>query len=320
LVASDIPNPIKPPIFLFAFICGSNFFLHSPLRRRSGIALLAETAMLGRSNSGASRMATIQAKSVRRREDIRLLTGQGNYAADAAPAGMAVAIFLRSPYAHARIEHIDTAPARNIAGVIAVYTEADLTDVAPIPGGIGFPRPDGGPAPKIDRKLLASDRVRFVGEPVALVIAESRAAGLEAAEAIVVDYAALPVVTEPVAAMRPGATPVWDDVPDNIGFLWKRGDADGADAALSRSEHVTTLDFTVSRVTANSMEPRGAWACIAGDGRIEVHASHQSPFALRNGMASGNFQIPPTYIRVLPGDVGGSFGMKSGVHLESVLG
>ncbi|WP_158929025.1 xanthine dehydrogenase family protein molybdopterin-binding subunit [Acidisphaera sp. S103] len=264
-------------------------------------------------------MATIQAKSVRRREDLRLLTGQGNYAADAAPAGMAVAIFLRSPHAHARIEHIDITPAREVAGVIAVYTEADLTDVAPIPGGIGFPRPDGGPAPKTDRKLLASDRVRFVGEPVALVIAESRAAGLEAAEAIVVDYEALPVVIEPVAAMRAGAPPVWDDVPDNIGFLWKRGDADGADAALSGSAHVTALDFTVSRVTANSMEPRGAWACIAGDGRIEVHASHQSPFALRNGMANGNFQIPPTDIRVVPGDVGGSFGMKSGVHQESVL-
>ncbi|HEX4366593.1 MAG TPA: xanthine dehydrogenase family protein molybdopterin-binding subunit [Rhodopila sp.] len=264
-------------------------------------------------------MATIQAKSVRRREDVRLLTGQGNYAADAAPGGMAVAVFLRSPYAHARIECIDAAPARDVPGVIAVYTEADLTDVAPIPGGIGFPRPDGGPAPKTDRKLLAADRVRFVGEPVAVVIAESRAAGLEAAEAIVVEYAALPVVTEPVAAMQPGATPVWDDVPDNIGFLWKRGDADGADAALSGSAHVTTLDFTVSRVTANSMEPRGVWACIAGDGRIEVHASHQSPFALRNGMASGNFQIPATDIRVVPGDVGGSFGMKSGVHLESVL-
>jgi carbon-monoxide dehydrogenase large subunit len=264
-------------------------------------------------------MATIQAKSVKRREDLRLLTGQGNYAADAAPAGMAVAIFLRSPYAHAVIERIDAAPAAAVPGVIAVYTAADLTDVASIPGGIGFPRPDGGPAPKTDRPLLAQDRVRFVGEPVALVIASTRAAGLEAAEAIVVDYTGLPVVTEPVAAMAPGAAAVWDDVPDNIGFLWKRGDVDGADAALAGSAHVTALDFTVSRVTANSMEPRGAWACIAADGRIEVHASHQSPFALRNGMASGNFQVAPTDIRVVPGDVGGSFGMKSGVHLESVL-
>ncbi|MDT5135196.1 MAG: aerobic carbon-monoxide dehydrogenase large subunit [Mycobacterium sp.] len=264
-------------------------------------------------------MATIQAKSVRRREDLRLLTGQGNYAADAEPARMAVAIFLRSPYAHARIERIDAAPARAVAGVIAVYTEADLTDVAPIAGGIGFPRPDGGPAPKTDRLLLARDRVRFVGEPVALVIAHSRAAGLEAVEAIVVDYAGLPVVTEPLAAMRQGAPAVWDEVPDNIGFLWKRGDADGTDAALAGSAHVTTLQFGVSRVTANTMEPRGAWASIAADGRIEVHASHQSPFALRNGMASGNFQVAPTDIRVVPGDVGGSFGMKSGVHLESVL-
>jgi aerobic carbon-monoxide dehydrogenase large subunit len=264
-------------------------------------------------------MATIQPKSVRRREDLRLLTGQGNYAADASPPGMVVAIFLRSPHAHARIGHIDTAPAQSLPGVIAVYTAADLTDVAPIAGGIGFPRPDGSPAAKADRPLLARDRVRFVGEPVALVIAESRAAGLEAAEAIVVDYAALPVVIEPVAALAAGAPAVWDDVPDNIGFLWKRGDADGTDAALAASAHVTTLDFTVSRVTANSMEPRGAWARVAEDGRLEVHASHQSPFALRNGMASGNFRIPPTDIRVLPGDVGGSFGMKSGVHLESVL-
>ncbi|MFL5284732.1 MAG: xanthine dehydrogenase family protein molybdopterin-binding subunit, partial [Rhodopila sp.] len=191
--------------------------------------------------------------------------------------------------------------------------------VAPIPGGIGFPRPDGSPAPKTDRPLLAVDKVRFVGEPVALVIAETRADGLAAAEAIEVDYASLPLVTEPAAALASGAPAVWDDVPDNIAFLWQRGDADGAAAALAASAHVTQLDFIVSRVTANSMEPRGAWACVAGDGRLEVHASHQSPFALRNAMASGNFQVPPTDIRVIPGDVGGSFGMKSGVHLESVL-
>ena len=264
-------------------------------------------------------MATMQAKSVRRREDHRLLTGQGNYAADAAPPGMATAIFLRSPHAHARIERIDAEPARLLPGVIAVYTAADLTGVSPIAGGIGFPRPDGSPAPKTDRQLLATDRVRFVGEPVALIIAESRAAGLEAAEAIAVEYAALPLVTHPLGAMAKDAPAVWDDVPDNIGFLWQRGDAAGAEAALAASAHVTTLDFTVSRVTANSMEPRGAWARIAEDGRIELHASHQSPFALRNGIATGNLQIPPTDIRVLPGDVGGSFGMKSGVHVESVL-
>src|ERR1700690_1660320 len=138
-------------------------------------------------------MATIQAKSVRRREDLRLLTGQGNYAADATPPNIAVATFLGSPHAHARISAIDPTHARKHPGVMAAYTAADLADVAPIPGGIGFPRPDGGPAPKTDRPLLAHDRVRFVGEPVALVIASTRAAGLEAAEAIAVDYTALPV-------------------------------------------------------------------------------------------------------------------------------
>ncbi len=264
-------------------------------------------------------MATIQAKSIRRREDLRLLTGQGNYTADATPPNIAVATFLRSPHAHAKIGTIDPTAARTIPGVIAVYAAADLTDVASIPGGIGFPRPDGSPAPKTDRALLAGDRVRFVGEPVALIIAWTRAAAMEAAETIAVDYTALPVVTEPVAALAPGAPAVWDDVPDNIGFLWQRGDADGTESALSRSAHVTTLDFTVSRVTANSMEPRGAWAQIAEDGRIELHASHQSPFGLRNAIAASNFHIPPTDIRVLPGDVGGSFGMKAGVHLESVL-
>ncbi|MDR3536597.1 MAG: xanthine dehydrogenase family protein molybdopterin-binding subunit [Acetobacteraceae bacterium] len=264
-------------------------------------------------------MATMEQKSVRRREDSRLLTGRGNYVADARPDGLLVAVLLRSPHAHATIAAIDTEAARAIPGVAGVFTHADLTDVDPIPGGIGFPRPDGSPAPKTDRALLAHGRVRFVGEPVALVLADSRAAGLEAAEAILVEYDPLPLVTNPLAALAPGAPAVWDDVPDNTGFLWQRGDSPAVEAALKDAAHVTTLDFTVSRVTANSMEPRGAWAEIGPDGRLVVHASHQSPFALRNGLANGNFHTAPTDIRVLAEDVGGSFGMKSGVHQEVVL-
>jgi carbon-monoxide dehydrogenase large subunit len=264
-------------------------------------------------------MATMQTKSVRRREDERLLTGRGNYVSDPRPTGLLNAVLVRSPHAHAAIRTIDTSAAAAMPGVAGVFTHADLTDVASIPGGIGFPRPDGGPAAKTDRALLADGRVRFVGEPVALVLAETRAIAQEAAEAVLVDYDPLPLVTEPEAALAPGAPAVWDDVPDNIGFLWKRGDAPAADAALQDAAHVTTLDFTVSRVTANSMEPRGAWAEIGPDGRLVVHASHQSPFALRNGMANGNFKIAPTDIRVLAADVGGSFGMKSGIHQEVVL-
>lgn len=264
-------------------------------------------------------MATLQSRSVRRREDVRLLTGKGNYAADPHPPGILHAVLVRSPHAHATIGGIDITAARAVPGVIGVFTGADLTDVAPIPGGIGFPRPDGSPAPKTDRALLASDRVRFVGEPVAMVVAETSGAAKDAAEAVAVDYRELPLVTDPIAAMKPGAPTVWDDVPDNIGFLWKRGDGAATDEALRNAAHVTRLQFTVSRVTANSMEPRGAWAELGEDGRMVVHASHQSPFNLRNGMANGNFGIPPTEIRVLAADVGGSFGMKSGVHQEVVL-
>ena len=264
-------------------------------------------------------MSTLESRSVPRREDQRLLTGGGNYAADARRDGMLHAILVRSPHAHATIAAIDATVARGMPGIVAVYVDADLTNVNPIPGGIGFPRPDGGPSAKTDRPLLARGRVRFVGEPVALVIAETRAAGLEAAEAVTADYSELSLVTTVAAAMAQGAPPVWDEYPDNIGYLWKRGDVEKTEANLKAAAHVTKLEFTVSRVTANTMEPRGAWAEIGPDGRMVVHASNQSPFNLRNGMANGNFNIPPTDIRVLPGDVGGSFGMKSGVHQEVVL-
>lgn len=264
-------------------------------------------------------MAGLEQRSVRRREDARLLTGRGNYVADPRPDGLLHAMLVRSPHAHAWFAVTDTAAARGMAEVVGVFTHADLIDVGPIPGGIGFPRPDGGPAPKTHRALLADGRVRFVGEPVAMVLATSRVAAQEAAESVVVDYTPLPVVTDPLAAIAPGAPAVWDAVPDNTGFLWRGGDAAVTEAALAQAAHVTKLDFTVSRVTANSMEPRGAWAEIGADGRIVVHASHQSPFALRNGMASGPFRLAPTDIRVLAGDVGGSFGMKSGVHQEVVL-
>ena len=264
-------------------------------------------------------MATLQGKSIVRREDARLLTGKGNYAADGKRDGMLVAVLVRSPYAHAAFDAIDTTAARDVPGVLGVFTAADLADVGPMPGGIGFPRPDGGPSAKTDRTLLASDRVRFVGEPVALVVAETKGAALEAADAVLVDYHERPVVTDAIAAIRPGAPAVWDEYPDNIGYLWKRGDADRTEHALRDAAHVTRLQFTVSRVTANSMEPRGAWAEVGADGRLVVHPSIQSPYPLRNGLAQNNFKLEPKQIQVLVGDVGGSFGMKSGVQQEYVL-
>ncbi len=264
-------------------------------------------------------MATLQSRSVRRREDVRLLTGKGNYSADPNPPGLLYAVLVRSHYAHATIGGIDVSAAAAMPGVVAVFTAADLTDVGPIPGGIGFSRPDGSPAPKTDRPLLARQRVRFVGEPVAVVLADTVGSGQDAAEAVQVDYQELPLVTDAITALQPDAPKVWDELEDNIGFLWKRGDAEASEAALRSAAHVARLQFTVSRVTANTMEPRAAWAQIGPDGRMVVHAAHQSPYNLRNGMANGNFNVKPTDIRVLTADVGGSFGMKSGVQPEYAL-
>ena len=133
-------------------------------------------------------MIDFEAKPLRRREDGRLLTGTGRYTADLALSDTLHVAFVRSHHAHATIRGIDTSEARSMPGVAAVLTAADLAGVRPIPGGIGFPRPDGSPAPKTDRAILASDRVRFVGEPVAAVLARSRSDAQDAAEAVMVDY------------------------------------------------------------------------------------------------------------------------------------
>ncbi len=264
-------------------------------------------------------MATLQSKSVRRREDVRLLTGKGNYSADPQPPGLLHVVLVRSPLAHATVRSIDVSAAAAMPGVVAVFTAADLTDVGPIPGGIGFPRPDGSPAPKTDRPLLAGQRVRFVGEPVAAVLADSMDAGKDAAEAVMVDYQELPLITDPIAALQPVRPRSGTICRIISAFCGSAAMRTATDAALRASAHVARLQFSVSRVTAASMEPRAAWADVGADGRVVVHAAHQSPYNLRNGMANGNFNIKPTDMRVLTADVGGSFGMKSGVQPEYAL-
>ncbi len=184
-------------------------------------------------------------------------------------------------------------------------------------GGVGWPRPDGS-SPKMPRPVLAGERVRFVGEAVALVVAESRAAALDAAEAVAVDYGALPAVATVADALAPGAAPVWAEAPDNFAYLWRGGDADAVEAAMRSAAHVTHLEFSVSRVTANPIEPRVCWARPERDGRLTLSVSHQSPHALRNALAP-ILKLDRNALRVVCGDVGGAFGMKNGVHPECVL-
>jgi aerobic carbon-monoxide dehydrogenase large subunit len=257
-----------------------------------------------------------------RLEDERLLTGFGRYVADLKMPGVAHAVMVRSPHAHADILAIDVAAARASPGVIAVYTAADLAadGVGALPCGVDQKRADGQKAHQSQRPLMVGvgGRVRMVAEPVAMILADSPRAAQDAAELVSVDYKERAVVTTTVAAQQAGAASVWTEAADNIAYLWSKGDAAKADAALATAAHVVHLTSHVSRVNANSLEPRGVLALVDDTGRIVVHASHQGPWGLRAGLA-GMLKLPADKIRIIAGDIGGSFGMKTGVSPEDVL-
>lgn len=248
-----------------------------------------------------------------RREDDRFTTGRGEYTDDFACPQALHSVFVRSPYPSARIRAIDAAAALASEQVVAVLTGADVAA-----DGLGegtapfkFPQGDGSFALETPRPLLAQDRVRFVGEPVAMVLARTFAAAQDAAEQVAVDYEDQACVTEPAAARAPEAPLVWEDRPGNIAFRWRHGDAAQVEAALAASARVVRLTSRVSRVGAMPMEPRAAVASTGEDGRLVVRLSHQSPHQFRDDLAK-LVACAPAELRVLVRDVGGSFGMKAG--------
>jgi aerobic carbon-monoxide dehydrogenase large subunit len=257
-----------------------------------------------------------------RLEDERLLTGFGHYVADLKLPVVTHAVFVRSPHAHADVLSIDVEAARSAAGVIAVLTGEDLKadGIGALPCGVDQKRADGTKAYQSLRPLLVGvgGRIRTVAEPVAMIIADSPRAAQDAAELVSVDYKELPVVTTTVAAQQKGASLVWADAGDNVAYLWSKGDKAKADAAFAGAAHVAHLQSHVTRVNANSLEPRGGLALVDDQGRSVVHISHQGPWALRNGIAA-MLKLPPEKVRVVTGDIGGSFGMKTGVSPEDVL-
>ena len=259
-------------------------------------------------------------KELRRREDHRFLTGRGRYTADIAADDMVHAVLVRSPHAHARVDRVDVDQARALPGVVAVFTAADLAaDAVPdLPGGVDLPRGDGTPAPKTGRPLLARDRVRYVGEPVALVLAQTQQDAAEAAEAVVVSYDELPAVAAVADAHATGAPAIWAEASDNIAFVWRGGDEAAVATALGAAHHVTRLRLSISRVTAGSIEPRLSLAVPEADARIVLYTSHQGPHELR-AMLARLFAIEPERLRVVAPDVGGSFGMKAGIYPETAL-
>jgi carbon-monoxide dehydrogenase large subunit len=261
-------------------------------------------------------------QSVRRLEDPRLLQGHGRYSEDVVLPREAQAVVVRSPHAHARIRAIDVAAARARPGVLAVLTGADLAadGLGPLPSDPGRKRADGTPAFATPRPALARDRVRHVGDPVALVVAETRAAAQDAAEAVVVDYEPLPAVAATADARRPGAPAVWDEAPDNVAFVWEAGSREAVDRAFAAAAHVTRLRFTVSRVAPAPIEPRAAVGEFdRRSGRYTLHTGIQGPHGLRQLLAEPVLRVPQSQLRVVTGDVGGSFGMRSGAYPEHVL-
>jgi carbon-monoxide dehydrogenase large subunit len=250
-------------------------------------------------------------------EDNRLVTGQGSFVGDIGLERTAHAVVVRAQVASARLISIDTAAARASPGVLAVYTAKDLaSDALPdFVSGVALKRPNGQTAHQARRPILARNRIRCVGEPVAFVVAETLDAAMTAAELVVVETLEVPAVAT-VAAARAGAAPaVWEEAPDNVAFVWKKGDAG---EGFVRASHVARLASHVSRVAALSLEPRGALGRVDDAGRFVLHASNQSPHILRSALAN-LLKVAPDQVRVVAKDVGGSFGMKSGAYPEDVL-
>jgi carbon-monoxide dehydrogenase large subunit len=262
-------------------------------------------------------------QSLPRSEDLRLVRGLGRYTDDIRPPGQAALVVLRSPHAHARITAIDTAAARAAPGVLAVLTGADAAreGFGTFSSRVVRKRPDGkGPNVVPPYRVLALERVRHVGDAVSAVVAETVAQAKDAAELIEVAYAPLQAVTATTDAAKPGAPLLWDDIPNNVVFVHEHGDRAATDAAFARAAHVTRFDFTVSRVTAATMEPRtalGAWDPT--DQRYTLHAALQSPHQIRSELAERILKIPTHQLRVVAPDVGGGFGMKGSPFPELAL-
>lgn len=257
-------------------------------------------------------------QSVRRIEDEGLLKGLGQYTDDVVPGGQLRLVFVRSPYPHARIAAIDKAAAAAMPGVVKIVTGAELVaaGVQPIPTGVpGFNRGDGTPGASPPRHIVAHERTRFAGEAVALVVAETLQQARDAAEAVFVDYEELPHVVNLDDAVA-GKAVLCDGAPDNVAAEMRHGDAARAEAAFAQAAHVVRLDVVNQRVAALAVEPRSVLAWVADDGRLTVRMSSQMPSGVRNALANDILGMPADQVRVTVGDVGGGFGMKTGIYPE----
>ncbi len=251
---------------------------------------------------------------VPRAEDPTLLTGRGRYTDDIALPGQVWAVMVRSPYAHGVIRGIGTEAARSMPGVLGVWTGADLPSFRPMTCAFQFKNADGTPMRGTQRQPLATDKVRHVGDPVAFVVAETKAQAKDAAEAVELDIEPLEAVTEASAAAAPGAPQLYDDIPGNLVLDFVGGEPEKVADAFARAAHVTKLSLRNNRVVVAAMEPRSAIGSIE-DGRYVLRVGSQGVFGMRAALAA-QLGVETKQVRVLTGNVGGSFGMKAGLYPE----
>jgi len=259
---------------------------------------------------------------VKRFEDVRLLTGRGRYQGDVNLPGQAHMVVLRSPHPHARIRGIDARAALAAPGIVAVLTGADLAKdkLGTMRMTLKRKRPDGSPMFTSPHLGLSPERVRYIGDPVALVIAETLAQAKDAAELVDVDYEPLPAVTGTADAVKPGAPSVWDECPDNISSVYEAGNKAAADAAMASAVRIVRRRFDITRVHAQYMEPRGALGVWdPGEERYTLYADVQYPHRVRTALASNILRVPEHSVRVVAGDVGGGFGTKGWQYPEHRL-
>jgi carbon-monoxide dehydrogenase large subunit len=247
--------------------------------------------------------------SIKRREDPALITGKGKYTDDLVLPGMTHAVIVRSPYAHARINNIDISKAAAAPGVVAVFTGSDIVD-----SGVGGVVPTAWLLPDLKtpaHPILATDVVRYVGDGVAVVVAEDRYTAQDAADLVEVDYEPLPAVTDPKAAAQQGAPQIFDEAPSNIAFDWQLGDKEKTDTAFAGAAHKVALDLRNNRILPFAIEPRSALADFDTEkGHLTLRMTSQNPHVHRLLMSLASINLPEHKIRVIAPEVGGGFGSK----------
>ena len=260
--------------------------------------------------------------SVKRKEDHRFLSGRGNYVDDINRPGQLYAVIRRADRPHARILGIATAAAGAAPGVVAVFTGADMQadGVGGIPCGWQLHNKDGSPMAEPPHPVLATDKVRHVGDPVAVVIADSKQAAKDAAELLDVEYEDLPAVASVRDAIAPGAPLVHDDAPGNQCYDWEIGDKAAVDAAFARAARVVKLDLTNNRLVPNALEPRAALGDFdTSSGDYTLYTTSQNPHVIRLLMGAFVLHIPEHKLRVVAPDVGGGFGSKIYHYAEEAI-